>query len=265
MFCRSGNLKALIEGDELPGAFQELQSAVQRHFGRDFKGTFLSDILSFAYDDGGMRQAAQSQGVQDEPLVFLTDDEYQGLLDFLSSDPTAPPFRSYQSPPAPDTYSLHPKGRYRKSFDRNGVTFSTVTAQAGNSYVLFHRKGQQGTTCSGQIQKIFVHTRRSLRGDAVTESFCVVGRLKELSQSHESLDPYRHYEGLDARLCYDEFDSLVIINASDIISHCATFPYEHQVELGKCRVILSLTRPVRHSRSIEMSKYDTKYKERTLF
>ena len=80
---------------------------------------------------------------------------------------------------------------------------------------------------AGHIQDIFSYTRRGLTVGTVehTETYFVVERFKELSETDASHDPYRKQAFVGGRLFYDAFeDDLELIPLGGILCHIAYMP-----------------------------------------
>jgi len=251
-FCRGGNLKALMASDNLPEILGSFRPINQSYFGRDFRGSILCDLLALAPENHHLdHEGSDIPQMDNPPLISLSNDVYVLLLQRLNCDGPAPHYRSFTDPFDDCTRSLEPKAQFRKSLRKRGVVYSAASQHVGNSFVFFHRCGN---SVAGQIQDIFVHTRAT-NEHPLTEFFCIVKPLQELDQVDIPRDPYRPYHLLDVRLCYDEFDPVVVIKLHDIFGHCATCPYIDPQLTRKARVVLSLDRvsmPLYHNDSTRL-------------
>jgi len=179
------------------------------------------------------------------PLISLSNDVYVLLLQRLNHDGPVLRYRSCTDPFDDSTRSLEPRAQFQKSLRKRGVVYSATSQHIGNSFIFFHRCE---SSIAGQIQEIFVHTQAT-NEQPMTEFFCIVKPLQELDQVDIPRDPYHPYHLLNVRLCYDEFDPVVVIKLHDIIGHCATCPYIDPQLSRKARVVLSLDRvslPLHH-------------------
>ncbi|KAI6007108.1 hypothetical protein EDD15DRAFT_2119771, partial [Pisolithus albus] len=168
-------------------------------------------------------------------LAPLPNDVYMALLHRLNGDSPTLRYRSYADPFEDHTRSLEPNAQFQKSVHYKGVVYAVASQHVGNSFIFFHRCGSPR---AGQIQEIFSHTRATADLSTVTEFYYVVKPLRELGEVDISLDPYHQYPLLDVRLCYDEFEPIVVIKSRDIISHCATCPYADPLLTRNARVVL---------------------------
>ena len=240
-FCRGGNLKALMASNSLPEVLGSFRPIIQSHFGKDFRGSILFNLLSLAPESHNLdNEGSDILRMGKQPLVTPSNDVYVLLLQQLNDDGPVPRYRSYTDPFKDCTISLEPKIQCWKSVHKKGVVYVTESQHVGNSFVFFHHSG---SSHAGQIQEIFSHSRTTMElSDAVTEFFCVVKPLQELGEVDILRDPYCPYLLLNVRLCYDGFDPIVVIRLQDIITHCATCSYVDPLLSRNARVVLSLDR-----------------------
>ncbi|TFK79920.1 hypothetical protein K466DRAFT_579069 [Polyporus arcularius HHB13444] len=127
------------------------------------------------------------------------------------------------------------------SFDHGGIKYGAKTRQIRNSFILFNAPGSPSPR-AGQIREIFTHLRVE-NGKRVVEPFFVVDEYVELEQRHAGLDPFRQFEDLETRLCYNKFAAAPrVLALQDIQAHFAALTYTPPEIGSECIVVRSLDR-----------------------
>jgi hypothetical protein len=216
-FCRGGNLKALLDREDSPAVLSDLKPALKLHFGSEFHGTLLADILAFGNVDGSSDDV--DFGIND--MASLDDDKYRLLLERINALPNSK-FHAGSAPSCEELLALEPRAYFRTRVDFKGVTFAKSSTSKSDCFIAF--RGQFDKIFVGEIAEIFSH-RRPSGASSVTETFLLVRPFQELSGRDAIHDPFRKFPLLNIRLCYQEFSDSVVIAVTDIISHIALCPF----------------------------------------
>ncbi|RPD74265.1 hypothetical protein L226DRAFT_546168 [Lentinus tigrinus ALCF2SS1-7] len=137
--------------------------------------------------------------------------------------------------------SLSTAVNHISSVDHGGVKFGTKTRQLRNSFILFNLPGASSSR-AGQIREVFTHLRIE-DGKRIIQPFFVVDEYIELTQEHAGLDPYRQFEDLETRLCYNRFTATPrVLALQDIQAHFAALTYTPPEIGSECIVVRSLDR-----------------------
>lgn len=239
-FCRGGNLKALLSRDELSDTLQEIQTTFRQHFGSEFRGTLMNDLLALGALETATETATWDPKRREESLS-ASDPLYCLLLDRINQDATPLMFHSYDNF-SPLGYALDPAIQSHDKLKAKGVIFATAKYSRANSLILF-RSAVDRHARAGEVQQILVHAHPGPNGDIRTEYFLAVKPFQELTQDEATFDPYRCFPLLDTKLYHDKLSSSTfVIKICDIISHFASCPYTSPILKGSFRVVLSLDR-----------------------
>lgn len=237
-FCRGGNLKALMSREGLPEILEELKPSFHQHFGTEFRGTLLNDLLALGAEGGTIQLTAWDQA---RKSVDLTGKQYSLLIERINCSAMPMKFRSYLEQ-SEDT-SLEPSVQHHRRLKIAGLDFVVAGGSKGNSQVLYRPEPDQTTVKAGIIQEIFVHRRLGPNGDAISQFFLTVLQYEDLSAEELQFDPYRKYPLLDIRLCHDKLASNVhVITSDDVVSHFASCSFNTDGIDGPLKIILSLDR-----------------------
>jgi len=237
-FCRAGNLKALLSLEAgLPDVLEDIRGLVATHYGSDFHGALQNDLLAL----GSQKGPSATRVSSDRPFVELPTDTYDLLVGRLRLDDAPQQFSSHRTASSTDT-SVNPRVQYHNQLEHKGVIYRAMACRSSTDATITFNSPGTSSVRAGIISKIFLHSRPSIDGTTIFEFFLVVKTYQELSAEEVSFDPYRRFPMLEAYLVKEEMFP-TIIKASDIISHCATCPYNHlNLNNGPYRVILSLNR-----------------------
>ena len=127
------------------------------------------------------------------------------------------------------------------SIDYGGVKYGARTTQLRNSFVTFNIPGTSSSR-AGQIREVFTHLRTE-NGNPVVQPFFLVDEYVELEEEHAKLDPYRQFEDLETRLCYNRFTSTPhVLALQDVKAHFAALIYTPEDIGCECIVVRSLDR-----------------------
>lgn len=223
-FCKGGNLRALMARDTLPDALESFRPLITKYFRSVLNTAILSDIPSPDPVDTTVDERPSTT------RELLDDSLYQALQECLNPG-------SLQLP-------LERLMQYHNKIMSKGVEFTTSDRHTGNSLILF-KTDMSPLQRAGQIQKIFIHTRRRLSDQLVTvaDYFCVVCQFQELTDEEIAHNPYRMFALLETRVCCRDFlPGTMVIQPSHIICHFASCPYELGNSGNDFQVALSLNR-----------------------
>lgn len=219
-----------------------IKDLILGQFGTEFYGTLANDIEALG-ELAGTEDRAAMDGAQ--KCDTLSEDQHKALIVRLNADSVQIRYcaeRSQAASTAADILLVSPDVQYRRGFKSGGATFKPVSQSRNDSLVICRLPGASAR--AAQIESIFVHTRAGANDEEALTDFSLSVRLfHELSDVEALSDPYRQYLLLDVRLYHNKLsDQQFILKASDIVSHCATCPYQSVEETHKYRVVLSLDR-----------------------
>lgn len=192
MFCKVGNLRALMARDTLPDALESFHPLITKYFGSALNGAILSDIFSpdSVVVDVDEHIDAQPLSTKRE---LLDDPIYQALLECLNSGLSQLPL-------------LGRLMQYHNQIMFKGVTFTMSDRHTGNSLILF-KTDTNPLQHAAEIQKIFTHTRRRLgdQPEMLIDFFCVIRQYQELTDKEITHDLYQVFTLLEIRICRKDF------------------------------------------------------------
>lgn len=223
-FCMANNLRSLAETPLLLEVLQELTPLLDESFSGDSRNpaTTLAD-LGLAADEAIIPDISQST-----PLPSAV---YQALLSRLSRDAHLAEgivYRPYDSLADPSTPILNRMAQTLSAVMHRGRRYTTMAQNLGDSQVSYRRAYGSPVTSYGHIQSIFAH-QRYVNGQGMRlQVFAAVRAYISLPDTTDaSVDPYREYRGIGARLVYHRLETIVeVIPMQYIISHYVACPYD---------------------------------------
>lgn len=133
-------------------------------------------------------------------------------------------------------------GSKHDRFGRRGVVFSPFHHNKRNSYVAI---GASNDWHAGRIVSIFTYTHEGPRTSKLkghTETYFVVHKFRELTETDSIHDPYRKFP-IAGRLYYDKLENdLELVPAKEILCHVANTPLQSPRIALPCIRILPLDR-----------------------
>ncbi len=237
MGSRLRHIMDTVDWPEVP-VYQQWIESFKRAFGELMRGTRVTDALSFEFAHA-TRLPSTGHEYSETSQTPLPPTVYDSLLSVITSWGST--FASaFGARITRQLATLPTRAHFVDSIMHDGVKF---TAGGRDSYVTYKiRSGEIESHGAGQIDKIFYH-RRIEGEEVIMEPFVVVREFNELSKEHKHVDPYRGLDGLNARLCYNTFDSTTrVIPLDDIVAHFASLVYTPEDIGQKCIVVLSLDR-----------------------
>lgn len=237
-FCRGANIRALFDDDFLPTSIlRELRGPFQTYFGRDFRGSLVSDLLSVEAQESSTEPARWEK---DLSITVLQNDLYECLAKRLNYDSAPMIFSTVRG--SPTVTLLNPRVQDHRIVRAKGVVFSVADQSVGNSLVIF-RPTVNEPCRAGQIQRIFVHSRPTPNQTTMLEFFFVVKAFIALTEEEATRDPYRKFPLVDVKLYRDTLGpSSYVTKTTDIVSHFACYPYRGEGFMNGYQVVLSLDR-----------------------
>lgn len=199
--------------------------------------TFGGDSRSTTLNVPGFLPAVEPiLQVDDAKVVDLPIDVYDLLFHCIVHDTSLggeTRYRSFSTHWNPELVVLNPTAQRLGSTTHLGHRYCDVRSSAEDSNVFF-RTSSAGTgsiiTALGQIQAIYLHKRKLANGDFRHQVFAVLQLYEELSVEDDRHDPYRIYDGLQARMVYSTLSrALVVRPMRDILSHIAVYPYPDHI------------------------------------
>lgn len=233
-FCRGAALKALWSVPGLGKIVEDIKGFIRTSFGSDFYGTLLNDIEA-------LDTSIKTEETLDEKRCHpMTAEVAQLLVKRLNADST-PVTYCTQGAKGSGAIRLPPDIQDCHKFKSQGAIFTPVQQSRNDALIHYRTSPNDVAHAAGEIQDIFLHTRLGTSGTLITEHFLSVRPFQPLPSQYWRRDPYRRYPDLDVQLYYDNLEPLVVIKASDIVSHVATCPFKSP-DATSYRIVLSLNR-----------------------
>ncbi len=231
-------LRGIIAALRLDGCLQKLTNAFAQHFKTAEKGTLMSDLHAFGSSpELGLEEPSNAPKKLDRRTSELLE-AYEKKIgsQAMGSHPEVTLVQTWQR-----GIRL---GVKHKKFGRGGVTFSSFNHIRQDSYVAV-RQSALSDWHAARIQEIFTYTHRGPTAEMIgrTETYFLVERFKELTETDALYDPYRKHQLVAGRLYYDAFeDNFELIPLKGILCHLACTPFENAPFESKCIHALPLDR-----------------------
>ncbi|KAI0268937.1 hypothetical protein BGY98DRAFT_324945 [Russula aff. rugulosa BPL654] len=227
--AREARLHALLfDHGEVCERVDELAKTYQAFLAEDVRGTRLAHMID------------KAQLTQQPDFIF----DETSLHDMILPDALLLPFSQFLHQKRPTTIystdqspslSARPRAKFLNKFSFRGVQYSTASSRTRNSHVLFRPPKLDSSETNpepGQITHAFLHSQINIQhaqedeGRVHYSSICLCIRpyvpvQPELNDVDKS---YRKFGSTGGFLSAQTLGPLVIVDASNIISHVAVTP-----------------------------------------
>jgi hypothetical protein len=256
-------LRGVISALRLDECLKKIADVFCQHFELGEKGTLMSDLHA-------LRSSPQSSPEQQKTPERLDRDtgELLEAYERKSAEAIEPHLRTITGGMQTWQRGIRLGIKHRR-FGRGRITFSSFKDIKQDSYVAVGEKVPDNWG-AGRIREIFTYTHRGptqeLAGHA--ETYFVIERFKELSETDASHDPYRRHPFIAGRLFYAAFeDDLELVPLGRILCHVAYTPVKEASIKNQCIHALPLDRVCHvlrgfpHKELISRRQFRTRYKD----
>jgi hypothetical protein len=223
-FCKGQNLRALLRPEQVPVVVHEFIDQYDRLFRHDIRGTRLNDSLAF---DEMFRKKEEEVVWTNRDLTPLQNPVYHLLRNWIDARDS----------------SVHtvPRGAFlRNSITILGQKFQPAVSSIDDSHVIYRQSGDG--TAAGSIQDIFSHTRTTVDGSTITQTFFVVRQYTPLTPADAQLDSYRRFPVVCGGLCYKNFtEEPAVISSDQVVCHFVSSSLKDMSAIKKdCILVLPM-------------------------
>lgn len=236
-------LRQVISTLRLDEGLKKLADIFSQHVERDAgeKGTLMSDLhaLGVSPQPSPQQQLKASEKLDRHTGKLLEEYEKKIARQAINIDP-----HLWETGATQTWQRGIRRGIKHTRFGRGRVTFSSFNHIQLDSYVAVGQKIPDDWH-AGRIREIFSYTHSGPTKEMAgyTETYFVVERFKELTDTDALHDPYRKQPFIAGRLFYDSFDeSLELIPLGGILCHVAYTPIKMVSIKSPCIHALPLDR-----------------------
>ncbi|TFK60920.1 hypothetical protein BDN72DRAFT_778818 [Pluteus cervinus] len=260
-FSRGCNLRSLLQ--TLTPSRNTIYSAfidkLKDTFLSGFRGTVLSDVLSFSpdasSDDGDLTHPGIAMPTTGDRFTFtgqakqqrvVPEIAYQKLILRLNRVFGDGYYADYRAVP-PGSILLPQNAEFIRKIRIGSGFYNGYSSKCiGNSFIVF-RRPSDGTLRAGQIKQLFLHRRyhpgSSAPGGLIIEPFLHVKEYEPLTHDDYQKDVFARIPLIYTWLCYNKFmEEPHVLRASDVVSHFASYVFTPPDIGTECIVVKSLDR-----------------------
>ncbi len=210
--CRAANVQALLQDNQVREATAELIATYEDVHYEDRRGTRIRE--AFIQNNRDVEITGRDNNI-------LSPDILDRLVRFLNCEAGEETYVNIRD-------GIRSPGHVQVTDDMSicshvalrGVSYKSDGMSPRDSNIIFRRSSDLPSE-AGRIKMMFRHSRSHGKSH-IEEIFLVVERLVELTRNDVKYDPYRRFDWVGGRLCYDRSDpDVMIIRPRHIVSHFA--------------------------------------------
>ncbi|KAI0323474.1 hypothetical protein GY45DRAFT_1264508 [Cubamyces sp. BRFM 1775] len=246
--CRAANFRPLLRLPVVQRSMEAFSKTLHATERQDRRGMRLDAILRSA-SEGSRSSHGMGEPTKGARPAALDSAAYQALLERLSFVDGAVYIDERSLVRQPDELLLPRAATRCSAVHISGVYYKPWNISLGDSHAMYRHPTTGSHIRPGRIEQIFLHSRRGLNDETISETFLLVKCLKSLNPIDAALDPYRKYPSVGGSLYYDAFeDKPLVLRTEDVTSHFAQTSMEHLVVRAPDVIDATKTRDCRISK-----------------
>ena len=235
-------LRGIISTFGLNSSLERLVTAFTQHFESKDIGTLMTDMRAFESPQTVDKHQPKDRKRLD-PLISKLLQAYEERTAEQRIETRGRSNSGLTGTNAQTWWQAIRLGIRHDKFSRYGLSFSTLKCVPKDSYVAIGRKVPDDWH-AGHILSIFTYTHSGPTTELAghTETYFVVQKYEELTQTDAMHDPYRKVPFIGGRLYYNWVKDPELVTQKEILCHLAFTPFEHPSIASLCVHTLPLDR-----------------------